>query len=65
MREIADFLGDKLSTVEKNYYHHSPDYLRGAADWRAREQRAGDDRTNGRAWRRSGTDNQQPHTSLI
>ncbi|WP_395713183.1 hypothetical protein [Reyranella sp.] len=36
-REIADFLGDKIATVERNYYHHSPDYLRGAADWRSRE----------------------------
>lgn len=37
MVDIADFLGDDLRTVEKNYRHHSPDFLRGAADWRERE----------------------------
>jgi integrase len=42
MVDIADFLGDDLRTVEKNYRHHSPDFLRGAADWREREA----DRTN-------------------
>ena len=38
MTDIADFLGDDLRTVEKNYRHHSPDFLRGAANWREREK---------------------------
>jgi integrase len=37
MREIADWLGDNIATVEKNYYHHSPHYLKDAVDWRDRE----------------------------
>lgn len=37
MLDIADMLGDDLRTVMKNYYHQSPDYLKGAADWRDRE----------------------------
>lgn len=39
MVDIADFLGDDLRTVEKNYRHQSPHFLRGAADWRDREAR--------------------------
>lgn len=37
MRQIADWLGDNIATVERNYYHHSPDYLQEATDWRERE----------------------------
>lgn len=37
MREIADWLGDTIQTVEKNYYKRSPHYLRDAIDWRERE----------------------------
>ena len=37
MREIADFTGDDIRTVEKNYIHHSPQYLKDVADWRERE----------------------------
>ena len=37
MVDVADFLGDDLRTVEKNYRHQSPDFLKGAADWRDRE----------------------------
>lgn len=44
MREIADQLGDSIKTVEKNYYHHSPDYRRASADWRD-EERANDRRS--------------------
>ena len=32
MRDIAAFLGDTQATVEKNYLHLSPQYLRGALD---------------------------------
>jgi len=42
MREIADFLGDDIRTVEKNYYHQHPDYLHAAADWRECERGATD-----------------------
>lgn len=42
MREIADWLGDNISTVEKNYYHHSPAYLKDAVDWRERERARGE-----------------------
>lgn len=37
MREIADWLGDDIQTVEKNYYKRSPHYLKAAIDWRERE----------------------------
>lgn len=37
--DVAGVLGDDLKTVMKNYYHHHPDYMRGAADWRERETR--------------------------
>jgi integrase len=37
MREIADFTGDDIRTIEKNYIHHSPHYLKNVADWRERE----------------------------
>lgn len=40
MVDVADFLGDDLRTVERVYRHHSPDHLRGAADWREREAAA-------------------------
>lgn len=40
MREIADWLGDNISTVEKNYYKRSPYYLKDAVDWRERERPA-------------------------
>jgi integrase len=39
MVDIADFLGDDLRTVEKNYRHQSPHFLKGVADWREREVR--------------------------
>lgn len=32
MKDIADMLGDTVETVEKNYIHHSPDYLREAVN---------------------------------
>ena len=32
MNVIAGFLGDTMKTVEKNYMHLSPDYLRSAVD---------------------------------
>lgn len=32
MRDIAAMLGDSMATVEKNYLHLSPGYLRGALD---------------------------------
>lgn len=38
MVDIADFLGDDLRTVERHYRHHSPNYLRSAANWREREK---------------------------
>jgi len=38
MREIADWLGDNIATVERNYYKRSPHYLKDAVDWREREQ---------------------------
>jgi integrase len=38
MREVADFLGDDLRTVEKVYYKHSPEYLKAARDWREIEK---------------------------
>lgn len=44
MWEIAGMLGDTLATVERNYAHHHPDHLRGAANWRSR--RAGNDPGN-------------------
>lgn len=37
MREIADWLGDTIQTVERNYYKRSPHYLKSAIDWRERE----------------------------
>lgn len=37
MREVADWLGDSIQTVERNYYKRSPHYLKAAADWRERE----------------------------
>lgn len=40
MRQIADMLGDNMATVERNYYHHSPDYMSGAVNWRDTEHRA-------------------------
>lgn len=30
--QIAGFLGDTMTTVERNYAHHHPDYLKGAAN---------------------------------
>lgn len=41
MREIADFTGDDIRTVENNYIHHSPLYLKDVADWRDREKETG------------------------
>lgn len=41
--DVANMLGDDLKTVMKNYYHHHPDYLKGAADWRDREAASVDD----------------------
>ncbi len=38
MREIADWLGDSIQTVEKNYYKRSPHYLSAAIDWREKER---------------------------
>jgi len=38
MVDIADFLGDDARTIERHYRHHSPDYLRTAANWREREK---------------------------
>lgn len=38
MREVADFLGDDLRTVEKVYYKHSPEYMKAARDWREVER---------------------------
>ena len=32
MKIIAAFLGDTIKTVEENYLHLSPDYLRQAVD---------------------------------
>jgi len=32
MKIIAAFLGDTMKTVEENYMHLSPDYLRQAVD---------------------------------
>ncbi|MGZ6725290.1 MAG: tyrosine-type recombinase/integrase [Solirubrobacteraceae bacterium] len=37
MRQIADQLADDASTIERNYYHHSPDYMKEAASWRDKE----------------------------
>jgi integrase len=37
MREVADWLGDSIQTVERNYYKRSPHYLKDATDWRERE----------------------------
>jgi integrase len=39
MREIADFVGDDVRTIERVYYSRTPDYLKSAADWRQREAR--------------------------
>ena len=36
MHEIAAVLGDTLATVTRVYLHHSPDYLRGAVNFRRR-----------------------------
>lgn len=38
MIQVAGMLGDTIATVEKNYYHHSPDYMKAAASWRDRER---------------------------
>lgn len=38
MWQIAGMLGDTLATVEKNYAHHHPDFLRDAANWRAQHR---------------------------
>ena len=37
--EVARMLGDTIMTVERVYGHHSPDYLRSAADSLAGETR--------------------------
>jgi integrase len=37
MRQIADQLADDVQTIERNYYHHSPDYMKEAASWRDKE----------------------------
>jgi integrase len=37
MREIADWLGDTIQTVERHYYKRSPHYLTAAATWREHE----------------------------
>jgi integrase len=37
MREVADWLGDSIQTVERNYYKRSPHYLKDATEWRERE----------------------------
>jgi integrase len=37
MYDIAGFLGDDEGTVRRTYAHHSPEYLRGAADFRERQ----------------------------
>lgn len=37
MRQIADQLADDASTIERNYYHHSPEYMKEAASWRDKE----------------------------
>jgi hypothetical protein len=37
MREIANFMGDDIRAVERNYYDRHPDYLHSAADWPERE----------------------------
>ena len=34
--EVAGVLGDQLTTVQRVYQHHCPDYLRGAVEFRAR-----------------------------
>jgi len=36
-QEVADQLADDLRTVLKNYYHHSPEYMKAAASWRDTE----------------------------
>lgn len=40
IRQIADQLADDIRTVEKNYYHHSPEYMHEAASWRDKETEA-------------------------
>jgi len=36
IREVAGVLGDTVAMIERVYGHHSPDYLKGAVNWRAR-----------------------------
>lgn len=38
IREIAGWLGDSIATVERTYFHHHPDFLRAAANWREKEK---------------------------
>jgi len=40
LRDISDFLGDDVRTIERVYRHHHPDFLREAANWREKEQEA-------------------------
>lgn len=37
MRQIADQLADSVATIERNYYHHSPEYMKEAQSWRDKE----------------------------
>jgi integrase len=37
MREIADQLADTVATIERNYYHMSPEYMKAAGSWRDKE----------------------------
>ncbi len=36
-QEVADQLADDIRTIMKNYYHHSPEYMRKASSWRDQE----------------------------